>query len=190
MKFIRVVDGPITSRWDEPRPLSNPGLWNHGSVDIGAVRSSPLLSPEGGWPYAFAIFRPEGRRDEWEDPLKNGQVLPWGNMRHDVFGAITVLKGESGYYHLFTHSYFNQVFEKEFFPKGVWHYQEEKPDRRFQLYIFHTFGSQRHVMQGEQIGFVGNAGLSKGPHVHWTIMTGWERTKHEDRIDPEKYLEA
>jgi len=190
MKFVKPANGPITSRWDEDRPLSNPGLWNHAALDIGAPISAPEFAPEGGYPYAFALFRPEDRTDEWTDPLKTGQVFPWGNMRHNVFGAIVVLKGDSGYVHLLTHSYFNQVFEKEFFPKKVWHFQEERKDSRFPMFLFHTFGSQRHVMQGEQIGYVGNAGLSKGPHTHWTIMTGWERTKHEDRIDPEKYLEG
>ena len=190
MKFVKIVDGPITSHWDEPRPLSNPGLWPHASVDIAGPVDARMVAPENGWPYCFALFRPEGREDEWKDELKAspGTTFPWGMMRHDVFGTVIVLKGQSGLVHHMTHVYFAQAFERGLFPKSAWHYQEERPDRRFVMGLWHTFGTQRYVQAGEQIGLVGNAGQSSGAHVHWTIHNGWVWTPHELRIDPEKHL--
>jgi len=190
MTFARPVEGPITSRWDEPRPLSHPGLWNHGAIDIVAEVGTPIIAPEAGWPYAFCLFRPEGRTDEWIDELKlDGATFPWTNYRHDVFGAVLVLKAHNSRVHLFTHIYFNQVFEAGMFPKSAWHYQEQWEESRFPMFLFHTFGAQRYVHAGEQIGRTGDAGYSTGPHVHWEISRGWTRTPHADRIDPEEFLE-
>lgn len=186
------IDGRITSRWDEPRPLSNPGLWNHGAIDMAAKISTPETAPEDGWPFAFALFRPEGRTDPWRDKLKTGWAFPWGSYRHDVFGAVVGLKGESGRVHLFTHSYFNQVFGRGVFPREAWHYQEEKQDTRWPMFLWHTLSDAQpvHVVKGQTIGAVGNAGMSKGPHAHWEIHDGWTRTPHIERVDPEVWLEA
>lgn len=194
MKYHRPIDAPITHRWDEPRPLSNPGLWNHGAVDFGRGKikiGTGIEAPEKGWPFAFALFRPEGRKDSWRDALKTGWTFPWGSYRHDVFGAVLGLKGESGRVHLFAHPYFNQLYASAMFPREAWNYQEEKKDSRWPMFLWHTFSDNaRKVKRGEVIGAVGNAGMSDGPHGHWEIHDGWVRTPHAERIDPEEHLEV
>lgn len=189
MKYHRPAGGPITSRWDEPRPLSNPGLWTHGAVDMSDPVGSPLEAPEAGWPFAFALFRPEGRTDSWREPLRTKMPFPWGSYRHDVFGALLGLKGESGRVHLFAHCYFNQLYGNAFFPRERWNYQEERADSRWPMFLWHTlYDDGRRVKAGDTIGAVGNAGYSMGPHVHWEIHDGWVRTPHAERIDPEEHI--
>jgi len=46
---------------------------------------------------------------------------------------------------------------------------------------FRVHAGQR-VQQGETIGYIGNTGLSTGPHVHYEVHIG------SDVVDPFKYL--
>jgi murein DD-endopeptidase MepM/ murein hydrolase activator NlpD len=40
----------------------------------------------------------------------------------------------------------------------------------------------QRVQQGEAIGYIGNTGLSTGPHLHYEVHIG------SDVVDPFKYL--
>jgi murein DD-endopeptidase MepM/ murein hydrolase activator NlpD len=40
----------------------------------------------------------------------------------------------------------------------------------------------QRVQQGDVIGYIGNTGLSTGPHVHYEVHIG------SDVVDPYKYL--
>jgi murein DD-endopeptidase MepM/ murein hydrolase activator NlpD len=40
----------------------------------------------------------------------------------------------------------------------------------------------KRVQQGETIGYIGNTGLSTGPHLHYEVHIG------SDVVDPFKYL--
>jgi murein DD-endopeptidase MepM/ murein hydrolase activator NlpD len=46
---------------------------------------------------------------------------------------------------------------------------------------FRVHAGQR-VQQGEMIGYIGNTGLSTGPHVHYEVHIG------SDVVDPYKYI--
>ena len=37
---------------------------------------------------------------------------------------------------------------------------------------------------GDLIGYVGNAGYSTGPHVHWEIHHGWQIDYYGNRVNP------
>ena len=68
--------------------------------------------------------------------------------------------------------------------KNSW--TEQKADDRFPIIGVHT--EKIIVKEGDSIGFVGNAGYSTGPHIHWEIHHGYKWQKHNDRLNPERYL--
>jgi hypothetical protein len=78
----------------------------------------------------------------------------------------TILYADSGKVHIMAHSYFNQLFHKMNIPKEHWTYNEEKKDKRFPLFCFHTLNHPRKVKEGETITLSGNAGYSTAAYLH------------------------
>ncbi len=168
----------ITTPWDDPRPVSNPGQHPHGAIDIGTKVGSPIVAPEKGKLYYYFARRPESGI-YW--PGKELSHFPYRNYFYDMFGGVIVLKGESGLTHVFTHGYMNQLYNGE---DHAWEYIEQKADARFPLFAMLT--EEIEVFPGAVIGKTGNAGYSSGPHCHYEIHEGFKWQDWNDRPDPEK----
>lgn len=190
MSYRRPAPGAITAGWSQPRPLSVPPEQRHhvhGAIDIAGGVGEPVLAPAAGVCYRVCIVRAQGGPG-WAWPLREGDVriLPWQDYPYDVYGGITILDTQDGYVHLFCHTYMRQLQK---LTRGlVWSYQEQPSDTRWPTMIWHTFAWPQTVEAGEVIAEIGNAGYSKGPHVHWEIHRGWTLTPYGDRPDPEELL--
>ena len=175
------IAGTITTDFTEPRPVSNPGDHIHGAVDIAAPVNTPIFAPEDGSIIAWVAYRLL-RGTYWpEMPVIDSGTMPWCNYFYDTFGGVLILAGDSGVVHVITHSYSNQLFNKGLF-RDIRCY-EEKANTRWPMHAVHT--GKHSVLKGAKIGFVGNAGFSTGPHIHWEIHHGWKWDRWEDRINPE-----
>jgi len=185
VSYCRPAPGKITSRWAELRPLSAPPAERdhvHGAVDIAGGVGEPILAPAGGPCYRMCIVRAPGGPG-WAWPVREGDIrlLPWQDYPYDTYGGITILDTQDGYVHLFCHTYMRQLQK---LTRGLlWSYQEQPSDTRWPTMIWHTFTWPQKV-----IAEIGNAGYSKGPHVHWEIHRGWTLTPYGDRPDPEELL--
>jgi hypothetical protein len=177
MKWPFPGNTKITTPWDEPRPISNPGQHVHGAIDVKADVNSPIIAPEYGELYLYWAIRHE---DGVSWPYDGSNTFPWKNYFYDMFGGIIVLKGASGKAHLFAHSYINQLHNKR---RHDWASLEEIKSKRFPLTAMLAGGI--HVQKGEQIGWAGNAGFSTGPHAHYEIHNGFKWTPWGNRPDPE-----
>lgn len=166
----------VTAKWDEPRPMTNPGKHVHGGIDIATKIGTDILAPEQGSLFLYYAIRNK-ETESW--PNDGTNTFPWKNYFYDMFGGIIVLKGDSGLTHLFAHSYINQLYNKS---RHDWEAIEEKKASRFPLTAMMAGGIR--VYQGDKIGEVGNAGYSSGPHCHYEIHNGFKWDKWEDRPDP------
>lgn len=179
------VAGPVTGRWSDKRPLSNPHR-PHGGIDIAAEIGTPIYAPEQGTMYHFCLRR-QSKDQWWKWPLKEAAVngLPWGAYGYDLYGGITVLRSQGGERtHLFCHSWLRQLWTNSV----AWSYQESPADEDFPIMLFHTFSHPVLVAEGEQIAAVGNQGESTAPHLHWEIHNGWGWTDYAARPDPERLI--
>jgi hypothetical protein len=193
-------------RWDTPRPRppATP-KYLHAGLDLNRIArdwdkpgARELRAAEDADAFAFALHRHDFTRDAWPDELRRSllddrapQSFPWIGHFHDIYGPIIALRGrETGWVHLYCHSWFNLVFDKTIFPRAAWSYQEEKRKGRFPLFLWNTFGHHAPVKRGDVVGVVGSAGDSTGDHLHWEVHLGWESTPRPVRPDPEKHLEG
>jgi len=176
------VEGRISSSFFEPRPMSNPGAHIHGAIDIGASQGASIVAPEAGVAFAWCAFRPEEGL-VWPSPISvNGARMPFSNYFNDMYGSIIVLRSKDDHRtHVIAHSFPNQLFNTRIY-QGI-QYIEEQQVKRFPIHANYT--PPLAVKRGEMIGYVGNAGYSTGPHIHWEIHHGWKWERWEERINPE-----
>jgi hypothetical protein len=178
MKWPFPETNRITSKFDEQRPLHNPGHHVHGAIDVAGPIGSHIIAPEAGKLILYFAIR-HNTTSTW--PGNRMEHWPFRNYFYDVWGAISVLYGESGMVHLFAHAYMNQLYNK-LFSKRHWGYVEQKEDDRFPLF---SFTLEEDIKKGKNIGYIGNAGYSTGAHCHYEIHNGDKWTRWEDRKDPE-----
>lgn len=125
-------------------------------------------------------------------PIKGGighVSMPFGQNRHPFTGQWYIHKGvdlstyRSGDAILATAD--GQVVTSEYDP-GFGNYLIVKHKHGFYTRYAHmqSFRVQRgqYVQQGQVIGYIGNSGVSTGPHLHYEVHIG------SDVVDPMKYL--
>lgn len=185
------VKGPIGALgyWDTPRPLdSTPKTHVHGAVDLVASGGTSVVAPEDGGLYGFCLTRPEGRLDVWVRQVS--LPLPWSFYTYDTYGGVLVLRGKSGLVHLMTHLYMRQLLDYTPLERESWMYAEESGKQRWPMTLWHTFSRPVMIREGQQIGVVGDAGMSRGDHLHWEVHRGWEWTSYSGRPDPKRLMEG
>ena len=186
--MIKPVEGNITTDFFEPRPLSKPIDERdhvHGAIDIGAPTNTVIRAPEDGFAIAWCAWRKEGQY--WPNsPVVNGRPFSFRNYFYDMYGGCVVLGSIDGdRTHIISHSYGNQLFNRAFGPHKKY-YIEEKADERFPIHAVYT--EKIRIYQGDVVGYVGNAGYSTGPHIHWEIHRGIDWNQHENRINPAEVI--
>jgi len=177
----------ISTPFDELRPLTVPPKERthvHGAIDISARTGTTIHAPERGTVFYFAAIRDSLRRTMKELDLVGPFDFRGEHYFYDTYGGIVLLFGQSGWTHLFCHSYLNQLFNKA--PLRLrWKYHESPVRERWPLFAWHTFEDPTPVSAGETIGFVGSAGQSSGPHLHYEIHHGTKWETWGDRVNPE-----
>lgn len=171
----------ITTTWKAPRPISNPGKHVHGAIDVSADIGSDIIAPENGELIYYFSYR---QFDSLTWP--NGEKIshfPFRNYFYDMFGGIAVLKGRSGYTHVFTHLYMNYMHNRM---RHDWAYIEEKKKARFPLFCM--MAGAINVHEGDKIAESGNSGYSTGPHIHYEIHKGFLWNDWDSRPDPERFI--
>ena len=183
--MIIPVKGRVTADFNEKRPLSvTPSKrdHNHGAVDISATIGTNILAPERGVVFFMKSNRNDNTRLWQQGPYFKPIDPAFYNYFYDTYGGVTLLFADTGRLHVFTHSYFNQMYSMR--EREAWSYFESKKDERWPLEVMHTFNEPLTAHEGEVIAKVGNAGFSTGAHVHWEIHPTWKYAPHADRIDP------
>jgi len=180
------VIGKLTTNFTEQRPLSKPLDERdhvHGAIDLAAPRGTPIYMPENGFTFAWAAYRPKAGMYWPEMPeIEDFGLMPWCNYFYDTFGGVIIARSADEYRtHVICHSYSNQLFNKNIFDKIL--SIEETEDRRFPIHAYYT--PRKLFVEGDIIGYVGNAGYSTGAHAHWEIHTSNRWQRWENRINPE-----
>lgn len=184
--------GRITAGFNQMRPLSRPPEQRthvHGAVDLAAPTGTRILAPEAGTVVCLALMRPSETIAASRIPRIR---IDFDIRNHyyflDIYGGLIILLADSGRTHVITHSYRNQLFNRWARANGAEIETIESPeDERFPA-ILGELSTPVSVEAGEVIGYVGNAGFSTGPHIHWEIHPGREWHPHAEREDPEDYL--
>ncbi len=196
MNLIWPVKGKweITSDFNEMRPLSlrPEKRWHkHAAGDIGTKIGTLIVAPEDGLLFFYKALRPNNQVlwPKGEEPVLRRfehSAFPFSNYFYDLYGSLIVLVTENRV-HVFCHSYWKQLFVKfnkeQFESKLSWQYHEQSKDERF---VIEATYSRLPIptSAGDPIGYVGNAGFSTGPHVHWEIHPSYKYYDYEQRIDP------
>lgn len=181
---MKLVHGTVTADFYQPRPLSRPLDQRdhiHGAIDIAAPVGTLIRAPESGEVFYWASFRQAVGQVWPEQPMINGQLFTFCNYFYDMFGGVIVVRNAPRTRtHIITHIWLNQMFNKGF--TQTVHTAEERETKRFA--IFGIYSVPKQVRENEIIGYVGNAGYSTGPHVHWEIHRGLRWNRWEHRINP------
>ena len=197
---MKPVDGDVTTDFFERRPLALIELLKdadiedrpemekkihvHGAVDLATIVGDPIRAPEAGHAFGWCAFRPMPALYWDETPEIHGAPFEFRNYFYDTFGGVIIVRSLDGKrVHVITHTYKNQIFNKGIYVFGGT--CEQKKDARFPIHAIHT--EPKRVVAGDVVGFVGNAGFSTGPHVHWEIHRGNAWNWWDRRINPERW---
>jgi hypothetical protein len=186
MELIR--GGVITAGFDDPRPLTQPGLHIHGALDIsGGDRL--VRAPVGGTARGYLI----NRGASWITGDKPEVLqLPFREYFSDTFGAIIVIvERETGRMHILAHFWPTNILNGNIAQTTPFHfesYTESSKMDRNPAFIIAT--QQIEINPGDILGPIGSAGFSTGAHVHWEIHHGWKIDDYKDRIRPTEYLQG
>lgn len=180
-----VIGGIITATFDEPRPLSNPGLHIHGALDIAQnPRGIAMVhAPFAGTAQAFVFIRPpnagwqtDGHGLFMDKPEIRDE--PLREYWEDIYGGVIALEEPTGRFHVMTHFFFSQLNARF----GLTRYVETRAKSRWPCRMFTSVLVR--VKRGEPLCNIGNAGFSTGPHLHWEVHNSRKLDRYEKRIDP------
>ena len=170
----------------------------HGAVDIiplgdvRGIKNNEIVSPEMGDLYYFYMIRSQDSKGY----ININRISPFNfgsaSYFYDIFGGvIMIISEDKKRTHIITHSWINQITNKLPIPianKVKYIPVESDMVESFPTILHHTFSTPYEVSKGETIGYIGSAGVSEQPHIHWEIHNGIYWNKHKDRIDVEKLL--
>lgn len=184
--------GRFTAGYHQPRPLASETPTHvHGAIDVAAPVGTPVLAPEAGRLHYFAAFREDRSRKMGELDLSRFPFQFLGRPYfYDTYGGVAILFGKSGWTHLFAHHFLNQLFNTP--PHRMrWHYEESAHLERWPaIAFFTTNGAGHYVREGDTITYVGTAGYSTGPHIHYEIHRTGRWTPHDQRPNPEDIFDV
>jgi hypothetical protein len=182
---IPVDGGRITAGFDDPRPLSNPGQHVHGALDI-AGGDFNIRSPCDGIARAFAFFRSPG--EGWSRDAENPAIssIPFRDYWQDIYGGmVTIVEAKTGRLHIMTHLWPSKL--TVYGPFRSISYMETAAKTRFPAHMIMT--EKAEVKRGDQVGRIGSAGYSTGPHLHWEVHNlSFRLDAHAARVRPEEYI--
>jgi hypothetical protein len=186
--MMKPVLGDISAPFDQPRPLGSDSPTHvHGGIDIPSPVGTQILAPEAGTARAWIATR---YRDNqyWPEPVQmDDGDFPFANYFLDMYGGIIVLRSADRWRtHIIAHCFGNQIFNRRPMGYTETHWAEESTVTRWPIHAIYTDEVQYN--EGELLGYVGNAGYSTGPHIHWEIHHGYRWNSHEKRIDPAAWL--
>jgi len=181
-----IPDGRVSTGFWDLRPYSIPvdqRTYIHRAWDF-TCKSTPrqrILAPEDGAVFYQAIMRsaPSRQRDHtWPE----GGWYLFSNFYYDNMGALAILQGkESGLMYCFCHLDIDimvHMLEGKHIPyewvQHRWSYND------YVRWII-TFNNKRTVLQGDTIGWIGDAGYSSGYHTHMQVHASVD---YNSRIDP------
>lgn len=183
----------ISAGFNQMRPLSRPENERthvHGAVDIPAPAGYEIVAPERGRVVCLSLMRISREIGANRIPPLNMDF----NIRdhyyfYDIYGGVVILLADSGRTHVMTHSWRNQMFNLFARPQGGNVRTVESGDHSRFPAICGEISSPIMVHECETIGYVGNAGFSTGPHVHYEIHPGRVWKEHNKRINPEEVFD-
>jgi len=189
-----LIGGQVTTKFNAPRPVSNPGLHIHGALDL-AGGDGIIRAPAAGIARGYVIFRAQNVSRPWaKDDEEKPEVfnMPWRNYFQDIYGGFIVLIEPNGRMHLFCHIWPAAILNSNKKVDGIFHtddpgYIETAGYTQWPTHINKT--NQVEVVVGQALAPVGSAGQSTGAHVHWEIHHQSNRLDdYAKRIDPTEYL--
>jgi hypothetical protein len=180
---IPINGGIITTPFDDPRPVSNPGLHKHGALDI-AGGDRMVCAPCSGRLTAYVMVRNQG--GQWlpagQEKKEITDIIP-RNYFYDTFGGVIFIQEENDTrFHLLTHFWLSSLVRSF----GPLHPVESSQENRWAPIAMSSAGYD--IERGDELCLIGNAGFSSGPHVHWEVHQGPNLSPHADRIHPGEYI--
>lgn len=179
--IIPIKGGKVTTGFDEPRPLSNPGLHVHGALDV-AGGDGMVRSPCEGVATTYMFIRTKD--GSWAKNEKSEiENIPVKDYWYDIYGGlIVIIEAKTGVMHVMTH-FWSKVLQERF---GEMRLIESSADGRWPS--FALVGENFKVSEGQALASIGNAGFSTGAHVHWEVHHAAVIEPYKDRIRPERYI--
>lgn len=178
---LPVKGGRITASFDQPRPLSDPGKWIHGAIDI-AGGDGIVRCPVDGIVRALVFIRPDLRFEWPRHEKKSIQQEPCNRYFYDTYGGMIVIEAIDKKYHILSHFYISQLQDAF----GQLLITEQQADARFPAFMLSS--ATRYMDAGTPLCRMGNAGYSTGAHLHWEIHPTKSIYPHRNRVDPTEYI--
>lgn len=181
MRFVINRDWILTGRFPDKRD-NRSGI--HGAWDIATPLYTPILAPENGLLYFHKIWRSDAEqrvsepRYSWFWP--DNRWYLFSGYYADNYGCALMLFSESNHCYLFCHVEEDCFYRRLFVSGSRYNIQLRRIAYNRWVKSCLTLDYPKRVLEGEEIGEVGDEGHSTGPHIHLEVHN--DRTW--GRVDP------